>query len=200
MSGLGAMMAGGNPQEGRVEHDFYGTPPEATRSILQAYKPFLGQPEYIHEPCCGDGAMSKIIMDYFPDSKVISTDLIDRGYGATKDIFSIPQTPARVVITNPPFNLAEDIIRHVLGVWKADVLMLLLKSTFFHAGERGHGGLFDEFRPSSIWPLPWRLDFHNLGRPTMETAWFVWDKNNPTADGYPSYRIAPNLNPKKGKK
>lgn len=194
--GLGAMMAGGNAADGRVEDDFYATPPEATKSILTAYGPFLWHPEYIHEPCCGDGAMSKIILEHFKGVNVISTDLIDRGYGAVKDIYSIPRTPATVVITNPPFSEAEGIIRHVLGVWKADVLMLLLKSTFFHAADRAEG-LFNEFRPSSIWALPWRLDFHNKGRPTMECSWFVWDKNNPTADGFPSYRIAPNMNPRK---
>lgn len=196
-------MAGGNPAEGRQDDDFYATPPEATEAFLAAYKHFLEGYRRFSEPCCGDGAISKVLVRCFPEAVVQSSDLVYRGYGATADIFDCIQmycvsdksvgTP-EVVITNPPFNLAEDIIRHVMGNWKPRVLALLLKSTFWHAAERTE--LFNLYRPTMILALPWRLDFLGKGRPTMEMSWFIWDQDRPPINGYPSYRIAPNLNPK----
>jgi hypothetical protein len=191
--GLGAMMAGGNSAEGRQEDDFYATPPEATQSLYAAYGAHL--PHLITEPCCGDGAISKVLVQN--GHTVYSTDLVDRGYGLQADIFSVG-TGSSCVITNPPFNIAEEIVRHVLGRWKSEILILLLKSTFFHADDRA-ANLFNEFRPSRVYMLPWRLDFLGKGRPTMECSWFIWDKNNPTTDGFPSYRVAPNYNSKKRK-
>ena len=191
--GLGAMMAGGNPQEERQTDDFYATPPEATQSLLAAYGPMMDHGATVHEPCCGDGLLAKQLeMDGFT---VIGTDINPRGYGTAADIFNLSRALGDIVITNPPFTEAEKIIRHVLDVWQSPILILLLKSTFFHAD--GRISLFDKHRPARVYMLPWRLDFLGKGRPTMECSWFVWDRYNPSLDGYPSYRIAPNFNPKK---
>lgn len=194
--GLGAMMAGGNPEDGRQEDDFYATPPEATKALLAAYGPFLKDRGTILEPCCGDGAISKVLES--EGYSVVSSDLVARGYGTQQNIFDV-QYGHPITITNPPFSIAEEIVRCVLGKLKSDCLCLLLKSTFFHADDRAQY-LFNEFRPTRIYALPWRLDFMGLGRPTMECSWFIWDRSNPSLDGYPSYRIAPNLNPKRKKR
>ena len=60
----------------RVPHDFYPTPPEAVRALLSV-ETFEGS---IWEPACGDGAISKVLLE--AGHEVVSTDLIDRGYGA----------------------------------------------------------------------------------------------------------------------
>ena len=44
--------------EGRPEHDFYHTPPEATEALLKVEK-FVGE---IWEPACGDGSMSLVFL------------------------------------------------------------------------------------------------------------------------------------------
>lgn len=186
--GLGSMMAGGNPADGRVEDDFYATPREGTQAVMTMLD--LPPNSLVHEPCCGDGGMATVIKEY--GHRVIGTDLVARGFGHKVDIFSIKRQIGKVVITNPPFSLAEDIIRHAMEHMQPDTLALLLKSTFFHAGERQ--ALFDQYRPSMIALLPWRLDFKGLGRPTMECSWFIWTKG---FTGYPVTRICPNLNPKK---
>lgn len=59
----------------RVPHDFYPTPPEAVRALLSV-ETFEGS---IWEPACGDGAISKVLLD--AGHEVVSSDLIDRGYG-----------------------------------------------------------------------------------------------------------------------
>ena len=191
------MMAGGNPEEGRQDNDWYATPPEVTQSLLAAYGSFLeGYSGLYVEPCCGDGAISKILAQRLPEARVASFDLVYRGYGFQADIFSRViqrDDEVDVVITNPPFNIAEKIVRHVMGNWKPKVMALLLKSTFFHAAERA--ALFEEYPPAHIFALPWRPDFLGKGRPTMECSWFVWDVNQPKGICY--YSVAPNLNPKR---
>ncbi len=194
--GLGSMMAGGNSATGRVEDDFYPTPPEATEALMQVIAGTLDKSWTIHEPCCGDGAMAKVIAGH--GFKVESTDIKPRGFGEEADYRELIMPQGQAVITNPPFTLAPDLITHALWIWEVDFLALLLKSTFFHAADRT--SLFNRFRPSLIMPLPWRLDFQNRGRPTMECSWFIWDRR--VVKGLPedpdtAYRIAPNLNPKR---
>jgi hypothetical protein len=59
----------------RVPHDFYPTPPEAVRALLSV-ETFTGS---VWEPACGDGAISKVLIE--AGFEVVSTDLIDRGFG-----------------------------------------------------------------------------------------------------------------------
>jgi hypothetical protein len=196
---IGVMMAGGNSADGRRPEDFYATPEFATRSVLTAYKEHLVGLTKFAEPCCGDGAISNVIVDMFHPEVMFSSDLNPRMPDATAmNILDLELLGVEAVITNPPFYIAEDIIRHVLTKWQPLCLILLLKSTFFHANERV--ALFDDHRPSRVYPLPWRLDFTNKNSPTMECSWFIWDARTLPADGFPSYRIAPNMNPKKKKK
>jgi len=91
----------------RAEHDFYPTPPEAVRALLSV-ESFDGP---IWEPACGDGAISKELERH--GHQVHSTDLIDRGYGASEHDFLSPITLTRVmieqpqlrhIITNPPYG------------------------------------------------------------------------------------------------
>ena len=91
----------------RADHDFYPTPPEAVHALLSVER-FDGP---IWEPACGDGAISKTLESY--GHEVLSTDLIDRGYGQGDHDFLNPITFTRVmienpqlknVITNPPYS------------------------------------------------------------------------------------------------
>ena len=110
------LSAGGSPARAssrspgivfRADHDFYPTPPEAVRALLNAER-FDGP---IWEPACGDGAISKQLEA--SGHQVLSTDLIDRGYGAGEHDFLSPLTFTRItlehpelkhVVTNPPYT------------------------------------------------------------------------------------------------
>lgn len=74
----------------RVPHDFYPTPPEGTRALLAAER-FRGS---IWKPACADGAVSKVLAAH--GYQVVSTDLIDRGFG-TPGINFLAETRARAV-------------------------------------------------------------------------------------------------------
>ena len=83
----------------RAAYEFYPTPPEATRALLSV-ESFEGD---IWEPACGDGAISKVLEA--AGYQVVSTDLIDRGYGAGGHNFLNSDKPlAKNIITNPPYG------------------------------------------------------------------------------------------------
>jgi|GEM_PF-4593691 len=76
MSGVSAArMIGGNCDH-RVKDDFYPTPDEVTKALIREW-PDMGS--HIWECACGDGAMSKVLER--SGKTVVSTDLVDRGYG-----------------------------------------------------------------------------------------------------------------------
>lgn len=169
-------MAGGNSIRGREKDDFYRTPKEATKALCDVLG--VGVDHYILEPCCGDGAISKILVGR--GATVQSSDLIDRGYGTQADFFSYTEMPAGfdTIITNTPFGkFPAKFINHAWHTLKVRQMALLLKSTYFHALDRSE--IWDTARPCCILPLTWRLDFMELGRPTMECSWFLWDRAAP---------------------
>lgn len=181
-TGIGAAMAGGNPTQGRNKDDYYPTPEECTRALLIKEKDdILLHTPNVWECACGAGEMSEVIKQF--GFNVESSDLIDRGYGTELDFFeySIAKTTS-AIITNPPFNLAPQFIRHALEVIQVPYLALLLKSTFWHAKTRYP--LFAQHTPSVIYPLTWRPDFMKRGAPTMDCSWVVWDRNRGEGTNY----------------
>lgn len=177
---LGVMFTGGNPAEGRQEDDYYATPPECVVALLKAEK-FQGG---FFEPACGDGAISKVLTRV--SNHVVSSDLVDRGYGTQANFLATRELPAPNILTNPPFNVAVDFIRHGLSLGP-EKMALLLKAEYFHAKERY--ALFCEHPPAMVYPLLWRPDFLGKGRPVMSVCWFVWHKGN---RAWPSYVPVPN--------
>ena len=74
---IGANLAGMSTTRDRVEDDYYATPPEVTKAILDI-EILEGS---ILEPACGEGHISEVLKEYYPTAEIISTDLVDRGYG-----------------------------------------------------------------------------------------------------------------------
>ena len=85
----------------RVEGDFYPTPAWVTECLLS--KAALRGP--IWEPCCGDGAIAKVLTA--AGHEVVASDLVDRGFGsAGVDFFTASRLPesCRTLVTNPPYG------------------------------------------------------------------------------------------------
>jgi|HigsolmetaAR202D_1030399.scaffolds.fasta_scaffold00096_11 Dimethyladenosine transferase (rRNA methylation) len=185
-SGIGAAMQGGRRGNGverpRQHLDWYPTPPDCTEALLDRIH--LKGP--VWEPCCGDGSLARVMEAR--GLKVIGTDLFDRGYGEghgdAYDILKVTELLADEVVTNPPFNIAAPIIRHLLSL-RPRTLALLLKSSFWHASSRA--ALFHEHPPSRIIALTWRPDFLGLKRPAMEVIWTVWERDH---EGPTAYELA----------
>lgn len=155
----------------RRPQDFYPTPWDVTEAILPRIADF---PQEIWEPACGDGAMSKVLEK--AGHAVISTDLIDRGYGTGGEDF-LTRVAARgeSLVTNPPFDKAREFIEQAFDLGVSHCAMLL-KTSFWHAKRRA--SLFHKWQPAEIWALTWRPDFTGAGRPHRDAIWVVW---RPTA-------------------
>ena len=80
-----------------MKNDFVRTPKEVTEALLR-YESFDGG---VLEPCCGDGAISRVLLKN--NYEVFSSDKFDYGYGVKQDLFEIKERPANI-ITNPPFT------------------------------------------------------------------------------------------------
>lgn len=160
--------------EERRDGDFYPTPWEAIESLARSEEDEI-RGKHIWEPACGDGAISEHLKNYY-QCKVFSTDLVDRGYGTGGIDFILTRRKAvkyNRIITNPPFVLAEEFIRKCMKL-KLSFCALLLKSHYYHADCRI--GLFNEFPPSRVYPIGWRVDFTGGGANHLDCSWFVWKR------------------------
>ena len=149
--------------------DFYPTPPSATEALLE--RETFGRD--VWEPACGDGAISKVLKR--EGYKVISSDIVDRGYGRVEDFLRSKRRTENIV-TNPPYKLAEEFIRKALAVTTNKVAMLL-RLTFLESQQRYR--LFRETPLESVYVFSRRLSMPQGGAERLSSgavayAWFVW--------------------------
>lgn len=175
--GLGAAMVGGNPKVKRRALDYYPTPAEVTRAFLREEQHCIANMARngrVWEPCGRGGAIMRVLAEY--GLTPVGTDLVADPENDVEalDLLQAKRARAPVVVTNPPFAPAAAMILHLLDTLKVDYLALLLKATFWHAEERR--SMFLKHRPTRIRALTWRPDFLGGGNPTMECAWFVWQR------------------------
>lgn len=171
--------AGASLGPNRAANEYYPTPPEATRALLNAEQ-FSGS---IWEPACGEGWISNELVKagYF----VISTDIADYGFGVSGVDFLAAERPrAKHVITNPPYGhgLADRFVRKSLcfiGETGGRVAMLLNLSSLCHPGRHGS---FIRRPPTVIYALDECVCYPN-GKPEQATrhtrnhryCWMIWD-------------------------
>lgn len=175
MSGAVAFVRGIIPDaENRQRDDFYPTPPRATLALLDV-ETFDGD---IWEPACGDGAISKVLID--AGYEVSSSDLIDRGYGMPHVDFLLDyQTTATNIITNPPFKFAEEFARHALSRTTGKVAMLC-RLGWLEGKERRK--MFTSTPLARVWVFSGRVPMMRNGDVMMAGgggmiafAWYVWE-------------------------
>jgi hypothetical protein len=154
--------------------DFYPTPPEATTSLITR-EPFIGS---IWEPACGDGAISKVLVEKGYD--VYSSDIEDRGYGDKYDFLAVDKNVDNIV-TNPPFKLALEFLQHA-KTQSNKKIALFLKTIFLEGITRYEMFQDKEFPLKCMYQFCRRVKLQKSG--TLDTknggmiafAWFVWDK------------------------
>lgn len=153
----------------RPGDDFYPTPPEAVEALLRCEQ-FDGQ---IWEPACGDGAISRILVAH--GHEVHSSDKVDRGYGEVAD-FLKTEREVQHIITNPPYNQAEEFIEHALTCATGKVAMLLRLA--FLEGQQRHEK-WNRWPLKTVWVFSKRIsmypDKHQTGHGLYPYAWFIWD-------------------------
>jgi predicted RNA methylase len=177
----GTSLAGMSTTRERIEDDFYATPPCAVISFLDQFE-LKGS---ILEPACGQGHISKILRDYYPYEEIVSTDLIDRGFGEGNIDFLTHDFRRKFdnIMTNPPFNLAQEFIERALELSEDKVIMFakiqLLEGKARHKMFTKTPLKYVYVFSSRQNPLRNGEAFDEKGKPwasTMCFAWFVWEK------------------------
>lgn len=161
----------------RETHDFYPTHPGATRALLSV-ETFDGS---IWEPACGDGAISLVLEA--AGHSVISTDLIDRGYGEGGRDFMMEWAPrAPHIVTNPPFRWARQFVDRALLLSRAPggKVAMFLRLAFLEGLERQRW--FAATPLARIWVMSRRVPMargkaheEGDGHGVIAFAWFVWE-------------------------
>ncbi|MHA7870639.1 MAG: class I SAM-dependent methyltransferase [Salipiger thiooxidans] len=183
--------------------DDFPTPPWATRALLRFLR---GQGEPLHlqhawEPACNRGYLARVLAEDF--DQVHATDVHDYGWPGQDGVadFLIPwgQDAPDVdwVITNPPFRLGAEFIRHALRYARRGVAVLVRMS--FVEGVDRHDTLFRDMPEAFVLPFVervvmwkgvlldpdvpiWKVDKKGAGKlekPTSATcyAWLVWRRD-----------------------
>ena len=171
----------GDRPEGRPASDFYPTPPEAVYKLLEVET----LPGLIWEPACGDGAISKVLLE--AGHSVISSDLFDHGYGKANIDF-LTSDSCIPIVTNPPFKLANEFIQHAHNIY-VPYFAFLMKLTALEGVKRSE--ILERTRLTRVWVFRKRLTMTRNGEPSrnggmIAFAWFVWERGNtePPAIGW----------------
>lgn len=182
----GTNLAGMSTTRERVENDFYATPRNAIEAILDNVK-LNGS---ILEPAAGQGHISKVLREYYPYNEIVSTDLIQReerfGISIQDGIDFLTHNFNRKfdnIITNPPFNLAQEFIERALDLANDKVIMFA-KIQLLEGNRRRE--MFENSPLKYVYVFSKRVnplrngeELDERGKPwasTMCFAWFVWEQ------------------------
>jgi hypothetical protein len=138
----------------------------------------------IWEPACGDGAISRILEA--AGHEVISTDLVDRGYGrGGHDFLTDHTTRADHVVTNPDYKRSRQFVEHALSRIPEDGTVCMLLPVRWEAAQSRRHLMALCYRK---WVLSRRPEMHRGGysgkrhSPQLDCAWYVFrrDHTGPT--------------------
>lgn len=171
--------ASNHTEEERQTHDYYATEPRALELLLEleTFSPI------IWECACGEGHLSNVLLN--KGYQVISSDLIDRGYGRGGiDFLNCSRSFDGDIITNPPYKYTREFVEHALElVTEGHKVAMFLKLTFMESKARRE--LFEKYPPKIIYVSSSRLqcakngDFEKYGKgvgTAVAYAWYVWEK------------------------
>lgn len=164
----------------REPNDFYATDPIAVDKLVGSIG-FI--PSVVWECACGTGCLSERLKQYCHG--VVSTDVIDRGYGQVQDFLLAKEMPSgcSCIITNPPYKLATEFILHALSLLPDGGRCIMFLKTTFLEGEKRHRLLFSKY-PQRILQFSKRVlcaknaEFQKMRKvgSAVSYAWFVWEK------------------------
>ena len=181
--------ASSHTEKERQKHDYYATEPKAIELLLKMEK----FNHNVWECACGEGYLSKVLED--AGYNVMSSDLIDRGYGeGNADFLSIDNVLWEGdIITNPPYKYAQEFIEKALSIIPiGNKVAMFLKLQFLEGKARKE--LFNVHPPKVVYVSSSRLlcakngDFEQgkkNGGSAVAYAWYIWEKGH---KGHPILR------------
>lgn len=163
----------------RQSEDFYATEPRAAELLLEL-EDFN---ENIWECACGEGDLSKVFEK--AGHNVLSTDLVDRGYGiGGVDFLKCTEVFDGDIITNPPYKYAKEFVEKAIElVPDGHKVAMFLKLQFLEGKARRE--LFEKYPPKTVYVASGRLlcakngDFEGMkagGGSAVAYCWYVWER------------------------
>ena len=138
--------ASNHTDQEREENDFYATDPRAIDKLFTVEE----FSKKIYEVSAGQGHLSERMKSFGKD--VVSSDLIDRGYGLSGvDFLKMSHIEENCdIITNPPYKIATEFIYKSLDlVSDGNKVAMFLKIQFLEGQERRK--LYDKYPPKNIY-------------------------------------------------
>lgn len=129
--------------------DYFPTPPFATRALCEFLRAKLGDLRAMEcwEPACGEGHMARPLREYFGHVRASDVHRYADDHGIMDFVMFGAEEPAvDVVVTNPPFRLAQAFIETGLKVARRAVAMLV--RTAFTEGQERFASLWSVNPPS----------------------------------------------------
>lgn len=184
-------MSSTNRGYDRHATDFYVTPPSCVREFLQAWKKDM--PEYNFrracylDPCAGGDAnhemtYPQVLHEVLQAHEIATMDIREdsRANYNGHDYLTTTEGVTKcndIIITNPPFYLAKEIIEKALNdVNEGGYVVMLLRLNFL--GSKGRKTFFEQYPPERIYVHHKRMSFTDDGKTdSIEYMHAVWKKN-----------------------
>jgi hypothetical protein len=155
------------------DRDLYETPACAVEALLRVES----IPHFVWEPACGPGAIVRVLRDH--GHEVFASDVVDYGWGhVVRDFFEY-SGEMQCVLTNPPYQLAEEFVRHALK--HSPLVIMLLRLAFLESERRTE--ILESSGLARVHVFRKRLPMmHRAGwtgpraSSAMPFAWFVWER------------------------
>jgi hypothetical protein len=175
-------MSATNRSDVRHPDDFYETPTWLTEALMPHLRAYLEETGTINpgmkilEPSAGAGAITRVLSENFGPIPVYALDLNPRAEGIGQgDFLEVKPTPGYdLIITNPPYSLAMEFIKHALKFRrdKNSIVAMLLRINFLGSRKRAK---WHRRHPTRLHVTPKRPAFTLDGKTdATEYAWFLW--------------------------
>lgn len=182
----------------RQPSDLYETPSWCTFRFLDAYfkeiLPFFPESDlrkfgaHLAEPCCASGKIIDAVERWFVDHSLprpaswslheLNEELVPIGRTVRIGDFltsGCVRESVSLVVTNPPYSLAEEFLRHSRKLYPYADISFLLRTGFLSSERREP--LFQEMGTPDLYVLPNRPSYVKVGSSSTDScdyAWFVW--------------------------
>lgn len=163
----------------RRQHDAYMTPPWCVERLLEAWRP-SGTLSGRVEPALGTGNILQVFrrktacFGHWTTYDIRDVPAFAGEHHQNTDFLGVTKIDQNVglCITNPPYSLAEDFVRHAYGLYPNAELVFLLRLAFLSTERRLK--LWRHIGVPDIYVLPNRPSFTGGGTDSTDYAWFVW--------------------------
>ena len=169
----GCLGAHNECKEDREEFDYYATQPIAAELLTE----IEDLSPNIWECACGEGHLSKVFEE--KGFNVLSTDLIDRGYGIGGiDFLQQTEKWDGDIVTNPPYRYTQQFIEKALDlVTDGHKVCMFLKLQYLEGKARRK--MYEKTPPARLWVSSSRIQCGKNGdfkSSMVAYAWYIWEK------------------------